>query len=453
MMTSAPAMTLRRFAPNSTLSSLASLDPTARDVILNRLSPRELRLLLGDWEARARPEQLPPDGDWTNWLFMGGRGAGKTRAGSEWVKGLVLGRGPFAKAPVGRIALVAETFSGLRDVMIEGPSGLLEVWRDKPRPTYVSTRRMLSLPNGAQIFGFSAEDPESLRGPQFEAAWLDELAKWRHADATFDMLQFGLRLGDNPRQMITTTPRPIPLLKRLLAAKGTVVTRSTTAANADNLADTFLDRIVGSYAGNRLGRQELDGELIEDRDDSLFLRSDIDRARVSAVGELSRVVVAVDPAVSGRAGSDACGIVVVGRDRAGHAYVIEDATQPAVRPEVWAKRAVDLFRRYAADRLVVEVNQGGDLVRSVIATVDSDVPVLSVRATRGKWLRAEPVAALYARGVVHHVGAFAALEDEMCDFGPSGLSDGRSPDRLDALVWAIVGLDLVPGLQPRVRLL
>jgi phage terminase large subunit-like protein len=415
------------------------------------LRPAEIAALERDWPLWARDDQLPPAGDWTTWLLLGGRGAGKTRAGAEWVRGVALGRPGYADAPARRIALVAETYADLREVMIDGISGLRAVHGAGERPAYEPSRRRLIWPNGAVAQGFSAEDPEALRGPQFDAAWCDEIAKWRHAEETWDMLQFGLRLGRHPRQVATTTPRAVPLLKRLLAEPGAVVSRAATRDNAANLAPRFLEAVVGAYAGTRLGRQELDGELLEEREDALWSRDVIERSRVAAAPELRRIVVAVDPPAGGGKRSDACGLVAVGLGTDGHAYVLADETAHATRPELWAARAVGLWRRLEADALVAEVNQGGEMVRSVIAQVDAGVPVLAVRATRGKWLRAEPVAALYAQGRVVHVGAFPQLEDEMAALGLNGLAHGRSPDRVDALVWAVTHLMLgAKGRGPRV---
>lgn len=424
--------------------------------ILTGLTPRQAEGLLRGWLLFARPDQHPPPaaadgGPWTAWLVLGGRGAGKTRTGAEWVRGLALGMPPFADEPVGRIALVGETAADVREVMVEGVSGLLAIHPRHERPVWSPSRRRLEWPNGAVAQTFSAEDPEALRGPQFAAAWADELCKWRHAQETWDMLQFGLRLGMRPRQVVTTTPRPIPLLKKLLADPRTAVTRATTRDNARNLAPTFLDAIVGRYAGTRLGRQELDGEIVEDRSDALWSRAAIERARTERRRPLARVVVAVDPPASSGKRADACGLVVAGLDRDGVVYVLEDATLDRARPAEWAARAVMLFHRHEADALVVEVNQGGEMVTAVIRETDAAVPVTSVRATRGKYLRAEPVAALYEQGRVRHVGAFPALEDEMADFGPGGLTSGRSPDRLDALVWAVTALALQARGAPRVR--
>lgn len=402
-----------------------------------------------EWQIDGRPDQLPPEGDWLVWLILAGRGAGKTRAGAQWVRGMALGLPPYASKAVGPIALVGETFADVREVMIEGVSGLLSRHESFDRPIWQPTRRRLVWSNGNVAQAFSSEDPEGLRGPQFAAAWGDELGKWRNADATWDMLQFGLRLGDKPRQVVTTTPRPVPLLKRLIADEATAISRATTRANLEHLAPGFLERVVGRYAGTRLGRQELEGELIEDRVDALWSRADIERARVTSHPPLTRIVVAVDPPASQRSGI--CGIVVAGVGDDDVAYLVADGTIAEARPTEWAARAIGLYRRYEADALIAEVNQGGDMVAAVIREVDPTVPVKTVHATRAKWLRAEPVAALYAQGRVRHAGALPELEDEMCDFGVDGLSAGRSPDRLDALVWALTALMLDGGGEPRVR--
>lgn len=406
------------------------------------------------WVLSARLAQYPlldehPD----IWLVTGGRGAGKTRLGAEWVNALVRGLPPFATPALryGRLALVGETLADVRDVMIEGPSGIVGV--SQPwRPRYEPSRRRLVWENGAVATIFSSEDPESLRGHQFDAAWCDEVGKWRNAEACFDMLQFGLRLGNQPRQLITTTPRPSRLIKRLLADPTVLVTRMRTAENAANLAAGFIEAVANRYAGSVLGRQELDGELVEDREDALWTRSMIESAISERPGELRRIVVAVDPPASSRRTSDACGIIAAGMGNDGRAVVLADATLNAARPQDWATRAVSLYHALAADCLLVEVNQGGEMASAVIRTVDASVPVKPVRAQRGKWLRAEPVAALYQADRVRHAGRFPELEDEMCDFGPQGLSGGRSPDRVDALVWALSEL-LLNGrdAEPRIR--
>lgn len=412
-----------------------------------------MAFLLKDWPTFAHEHQLPPGGDWAVWLMMGGRGAGKTRAGAEWIRARALGHGWTGEAgPAGRIALVGETYQDVREVMIEGVSGILSVHSKAERPQWNPSRRRLEWRTGAVAQAFSSEDPEALRGPQFDIAWADELAKWRNGEETFDMLQFGLRLGERPRQLVTTTPRAVPLLKRLIDMPGTTLTRAATRANALFLAPGFLERVVARYAGTRLGRQELDGELIEDRPDALWQRSDLDACRIAAAPDhLVRIVIAIDPPATATKRSDACGLVVAGLGEDGIAYVLADNSLARARPADWAGRAVALWRHYQADCLVAEVNQGGDMVREVIAAADPAVPVKSVRASRGKYARAEPVALIYEQGRVRHVGAMPALEDEMADFGPGGLTSGRSPDRLDALVWALSELLLSERGTPRLR--
>ncbi len=415
------------------------------------LTNKENVVLDGEWEFFAHGHQRTPANagsgkPWTTWLMLGGRGAGKTRAGAEWVR-------EVARDSHARIALIGETEHDAREVMVEGVSGLLAAHRYDEKPQWIPTRRRLEWKNGAVAQVFSAEEPESLRGPQFSAAWCDELAKWRQAEATFDMLQFGLRLGERPRQVITTTPRPIALIKKLIADPSTALTRAGTQANAHNLAPAFLGHVLARYGGTRLGRQEIDGEIVEERNDALWKRAQLEACRVDAAPALSRVVVAVDPPASARKGADACGIVAAGITGSGTIYVLADASAAGLSPQGWAVKAIALWRRLDADCLVAEVNFGGDMVRAVIREADAAVPVVSVRATRGKYLRAEPVAQLYEQGRVKHAGAFPALEDEMCDFGLDGLSSGRSPDRLDALVWAVTALSFGARSGPRVRVL
>jgi phage terminase large subunit-like protein len=313
------------------------------------------------------------------------------------------------------------------------------------------TRRRLVWPNGSVAQLFSSEDPDSLRGPQFDFAWCDELAKWKHAQETWDMLQFGLRLGAYPRQMVTTTPRPVPLLRALIDDPATVMTRIATSANADNLAPGFVAAIEKRYGGTRIGRQELDGELIADREDGLWTRDMLERLRVRQTGPLSRIVVAVDPPAAEKAAGSCCGIVVAGLENTGRGVVLADLSVEHASPTEWGQAVVAAFRRFQADRVVAEVNQGGDMVSTILRTIDPSLPVTTVHARRGKYLRAEPVAALYEQARVVHAGSFAALEDQMCDFGPDGLSGGGSPDRLDAVVWALTALMLGSQGEPRVR--
>lgn len=413
-----------------------------RRAFLGLLTKSDKQRLIDHWRFWARADQLAPEGSWTTWLVLGGRGAGKTRAGAEWIRGLV------EQNVAGRIALVGETLGDVREVMIDGPSGLRALTR-KNRPRYEPSRKRLLWSNGAVAQAFSASEPESLRGPQFDAAWADEVAKWRYAEAAWDMLQFGLRLGERPRQVVTTTPRPVPILKRLLADEASVVTRASTYANRANLADAFFRSIITRYEGTRLGRQELDAELIEDNPDALWSREVIDATRVRVAPELVRIVVAVDPPATSGPNADECGIVVAGVDGEGRAYVLDDRSMGGLTPLTWASRAAKAYRDHDADRIVAESNQGGEMVSTIMRQVMPQASLRLVRATRGKWLRAEPVAALYERGQVAHVGAFARLEDQMCDFVPGA---SKSPDRLDALVWALTDLMLgKEGGAPKVR--
>lgn len=332
--------------------------------------------------------------------------------------------------------------------MIEGPSGLIALAHRDARPAYSASRRRLEWPSGAVAHCFSAEDPDGVRGFEFDAAWSDELCKWRYAEETWSNLQLALRGGSRPRQAVTTTPRPTALIKRLMKSDGTLLKRASTYDNRDHLAPAFFSEIARRYEGTRLGRQELMGELIEDVEGALWTYAGLEAARVSAAPALDRVVVAVDPPASLGERADACGIVVAGR--AGDAaYVLADWSLKGASPAAWARRAVAAFEAFRADRIVVEVNQGGEMAKAVIAQVDPAAPVRGVHATRGKILRAEPVAALYERGRVRHVGAFAALEDEMASFA----GDGESPDRLDALVWALTDLMLRDRSDPNVRFL
>lgn len=390
------------------------------------------------WPFWARENQLPPLDCWTTWLILGGRGSGKTRAGAEWVRNL-------ASRGIGPIALAGETRTEALEIMVEGESGILRVTPPEERPKVRGNR--LFWPNGVEATVLPGNDPERFRGPQFAAAWCDEIGKWPNAEAAWDMLQFGLRLGGRPRQLATTTPRPTPLIKRLLADPRTAVTHMRTSENEDNLGRGFLDAVVGRYGGTVLGRQELDGELIEDMPGALWTREMI---RVDAEIEPERIIVAVDPPVTSGLRSDACGIVVAGRS-GDRAVVLADLTVRPAPPLEWASRAVRAYNMFRADGIVAEINQGGEMVKIIIAQVDERVPVRGVHATRGKWLRAEPVAALYAQGRVVHRPGLTALEDQMCSFGGAVRAARDSPDRVDALVWALTELMLNDGPEPRVR--
>ena len=383
----------------SAFSSCANT--TTRDEIANLLAdiPTEhLRRLASDWQVWARDDQLPPattdDGaPWRTWLILGGRGSGKTRAGAEWVR-MEAARLAAGDVGMGRIALVGETLEQARSVMVEGVSGLLSVHGSGERPCFEPSRRRITWPSGVVAQLFSAEDPEALRGPQFAAAWVDEIAKWRQPERVWDMLQFGLRLGAMPRQVVTTTPRPVPILKRIIEDAVAVTTRVRTIDNAAHLAPGFVAEMQRRYGGTLLGRQELDGELIEEQSGALWRLEWITESRVAEAPPLRRVVVAVDPPVTATRSSDACGICVAGIGPDGRGYILDDRTLQGREPHVWARAAVAAYREYAADRIVAEVNQGGDLVQNVLRQIDAAVPIRMVRATRGKWLRAEPVAAL-----------------------------------------------------------
>jgi phage terminase large subunit-like protein len=419
-----------------------------RKALETKLSDDEVSDIACDWrDLWARDDQKIFAGPWQTLLMLGGRGAGKTRAGAEWVRGIACGLWPDWGPPRTRIALVGPTLNEARSVMVEGVSGLLAVHDDDWRPKYEPSKRLITWPNGAVAQIYSAEDPDSLRGPQFDAAWCDEMAKWKHPDAAWDMLQFGLRLGERPCVVATTTPRPIPLVKRLVADPLTEARSAPTAANAAHLAKSFLAEMERRYRGTKLGRQELDAEVIGDDPDALFKRDWIESRRVKDAPGLVRIVVAVDPPAGKGSRSNACGIVCAGLGADGRCYVLDDQTAKGLSPARWAAKAIGLFHARRADRIVAEVNQGGAMVEQVLREVDATVPYRAVHATRGKAVRAEPVAALYEQGKVSHAGGFAALEDEMC----SMIGAGASPDRLDALVWAVWELMLRPGSAgPRV---
>lgn len=387
------------------------------------------------WRAIARPEQLAPEGDWLVWLFLAGRGAGKTRSAAEWVQERALAD------PGCRIALVGRTPADVRDVMIEGDSGILTVAQDE-RPVYQPTKRRLTWANGSAAATYSAEVPSQLRGPQHHYAWCDEPASWTDArkgdslDTAWNNLMLGLRLGKSPRCVATTTPKPLPLVRTLMDRPSTVITRASTFDNLDNLAPSFREEVLAAYEGTRIGRQELLGELLEDVEGALWSLSLIDEGRVTEAPDLRRVVVAIDPSGGSGPDSDEQGIVVAGLGIDGDLYVIDDRSCK-LSPNGWASRAVAAFHEYRADRIVAERNYGGEMVLSTIQQVSSTVPVKVITASRGKVQRAEPAAAAYEQHRVHHVGSLVKLEDQMTTWTPQ---DGTSPDRLDALVWAITEL-------------
>jgi phage terminase large subunit-like protein len=402
------------------------------------LAPAEQLVLARDWYMQRRQKQLWPGGRWSSWLLLAGRGFGKTRSGAEWVKAWV------EEARARRIALVGPTAADTRDVMVEGESGILAVSRREFRPVFERSKRRLVWPNGARAYLYSADRPDRLRGPQHDAAWCDELAAWRY-EAAWHNLLLGLRLG-GPRCVITTTPRPVRLVRGLVADAGVSVTRGATQENRANLPDAFIAEVERRFGGTRIGRQELAAELLEDVPGALWTRALFEREgmRVAAAPELGRIVVAIDPAASAAEDADETGIVVAGVARDGAGYVLADLSG-RFSPPAWAARALAAYRDFEADRIVAETNFGGEMVEATLRALERGVPFKPVHASRGKWVRAEPVAALYEKGRVHHVGAFPALEDQLCNF--AGVGAGPSPDRLDALVWALTDLmlDETPG--------
>lgn len=378
-----------------------------------------------DWERSARPNQLPPPGDWRVWLILAGRGFGKTRAGAEWTRA--------SARDFAFVNIIGATADDARDIMIEGESGILAVCPPSERPVYVASKRRLEWPNGARTLIFTADEPERLRGKQHMRLWADEIAAWRHPVA-WDQAMLGLRLGSDPRCVATTTPRPIRLVRDLVASPTTAITRGSTYENRENLAGAFLAQIITRYEGTRLGRQELNGEMLDDVPGALWQRAMFDERRTAP--PLRRVVVAIDPAASANEASDETGIVVVGQGIDKDWYVLADRSC-RLSPDAWARRAVAAFDEFRADRVIAEVNNGGAMVSAVLRTVRDSLPITTVHASRGKAIRAEPIAALYEQGRVWHVQPFDALEDQLCGWTPES---GASPDRLDALVWALTDL-------------
>ena len=434
----------RAAGPSPLVARLAGLGAAERAAVIGALTREQATEFNERWAGGfARAEQVAPPGDWRIWLIRAGRGFGKTRAGAEWVSEIA------RTNPGARIALIGETDEEVRRVMIEGTSGLNAVARTGERPTWRAGSRELIFPGGARAFVYSASAPEGLRGPEHHFAWCDELAKWRRGEAAWDNLMMGLRLGRSPRVCVTTTPRPTRLMRRVMASAALVETHGTTRANA-HLPPGFVAAIEDSYGGTRLGRQEIEGELIDDVAGALWTRALIEARRAAFLPDIVRVVIGVDPPAG--IGGDACGIVAAALGRDGHAYIIEDASTVGMRPEGWARAVAACAARTGADRVVAEANQGGEMVRSVLAAADTVLPVTLVHASRGKTTRAEPVAALYERGKVWHAQAFPALEDELCGMVAGGGYEGpgRSPDRADALVWALS--ELMLGVRRRVAI-
>lgn len=409
-------------------------DRLRRLLELRRRDEAASRELVRSWRELARPKQLPPPGDWNIWMVLAGRGYGKNWVGSHWLAEQVMTH------PDSEWAILAPTFRDSARTCIEGSTGLLAALGRDAVTSYRRNELDITLANGAKIYGLSADRPERVRGPNLWGAWADELGSWRYPKTWYEALVPALRKGERPRIVVTTTPRPTALIRDLLGRDdGTVhVTRGSTWENAANLSPAALEELRRRYEGTRLGRQELEGELLEDIEGALWSRDQIDADRVTAaeVPDLTRIVVAIDPAVTSTAHSDETGLVVVGHDDQGHGYVLGDHSLRA-SPERCMRKAVDLYRQYDADRVVAEVNNGGDFIGNLLRTVDGDVPYSEVTATRGKAVRAEPVSALYEQHRVHHVGCLPQLEDELCTWVPG---DALSPGRLDALVWACTEL-------------
>lgn len=436
-----------------TADVLRSLPDEEVASILKQLGPKKAAELQHDWGFWARPEQLEPDGNWNTWVALAGRGWGKTRAGAEWVRHRIRSGDKI-------VHCVAPTKGDVRRVMVEGDSGLLnvcwegdETYRGKHIgfPVWSPTNNSLTWENGAKAVFFSAEDPERLRGPQAYSAWCDELCAWRNAQDTWDMMMFGLRLGRHPKVFVTTTPKTTKLIRTILSDENTVVSKGSTYDNAANLAGTFLDAVRKTYEGTRLGRQELYAEILDEASDALWSRATLAKCEIERdeLPPLSRVVVAVDPAVTTNEESDMTGIIVAGIDVNGIAYIIEDHTG-RYTPQEWAAKTVELYHEHMADRVVAERNQGGEMVRHTLHTEDPNLPIRLVHASRGKMARAEPVSALYEQERVKHVRGLNDLEDQMVTWSPLGKIG--SPDRLDAMVWAVTDLVLSGYAKPMLKL-
>lgn len=425
---------------------LAALDEAAQVRFLRGLSLPERRMLTEMWDGWAHDGQVAPPGDWAVWMMVAGRGYGKTRAGAEWISERARTDGTL------RIALVGGSVGEVRRVMIEGESGLLAVQRTGQAADWAPSLGRLTFASGAEAYAYSGAHPEALRGPQHGIAWCDEMAKWGRAEASWRNLRLGLRLGARPQVLVTTTPRPIALLRALMDDPRTRVTGGGTRDNP-HLPPAYVDDMVAEYGGTRIGRQELDGEMIADVEDSLWPRERIEACRAREIPPLERVVIGVDPPAKSGPGSDACGIVAAGVGADGRGYVLEDASVRRARPEAWAAAVAACYHRWNGSRVVAEGNQGGEMVDAVLRAVDAALPITVVHATRGKCARAEPVAALYAHGRVSHAGAFPALEDEMAGMTTAGRYEGPggSPDRADALVWALGELMLGRAGSPGIR--
>jgi phage terminase large subunit-like protein len=439
-----------KFIPRSPAEKLAALPKVERDAILTEMGVDAAEALLHDWRFWARPEQLQPEafasGDKFGWMIMAGRGSGKTRTGAETVRDRVESK-PKGHRDHLHIALVAETTADSRDVMVEGESGILAVSNPNFMPVYFPSRRLVKWPCGCRAHTYSGEEPDQLRGPQHDFAWVDELAKYKYPEETMDNLELGLRLGDTPQMVITTTPRPIKVVRELMLDKQFIITTDSSYSNIQNLAPSYIKRVIKKYEGTRRGEQEIHAKILDEIEGALWTRTQIDQNRVAQSPELTRIVVALDPSVTDDEDSDEIGIVVCGmaprRTRSGetvnHGYLLDDLSG-IYSVDEWAKKAVKAFDTFEADIIVGEVNNGGDLVEKVIRTVRSTIPYRKVWASRGKTVRAEPISALNEQGKIHHVGMFAELEDQLVNFTTDGYIGGGSPDRADAYVWGFTEL-------------
>lgn len=393
-------------------------------------TPEEWEALKYVWRAWARPSQLPPPGSWLVWVLLAGRGFGKTRSAAEFI------RDEIQNNKIRRVAFVARTPAEARDIMVQGESGILAISPDDERPEYIPSRRCLEWRNGARALIYSSQEPDQLRGPQFELAWLDELRTFYYPQETLDNLMFSLRVGQHPRAIVTSTPSPIPTIKKLLKSPNVVITRGTTYENRSNLALSFYSQIISRYENTRLGRQEIKGELLEDVEGALWSHSNI---IIRPAPDMVRVVVAIDPAATSKKSSDETGIIVAGLGVDGFGYVLADRSA-RISPDGWARRAIQAYHDFMGDRIIGETNNGGEMVELTLRTVDKNIPYKSVHASKGKQARAEPVAALYEQHKIFHTQTFEELEDQLTTWTPES---GKSPDRLDALVWALTELMLI----------
>lgn len=437
-----------------TLEDVRNWPEKQRVKFYSKFKPAELEALWHSWEFLSRPEQRPPVGEWSFWLYLAGRGAGKTRTGAETVR-------EWVKEGKQRIGMIAPTAADTRDVMVEGNSGLLSVtWDDDythdgqkmGKGLYEPSKRRFTWENGAIASLYSADEAERLRGPQHDSLWADELCAWRDP-MTWDLAMFGLRLGEKPKAFISTTPKPTKLIKELIKNPSTVITRGSTYSNRANLAPSFFKQIITKYEGTRLGKQELEGLLLEESEDALWSRETLDATRLKKIPEgvwMKRLVVAVDPATTSKDTSAETGIILVGLGSDNHVYILADASG-RYTPEAWGRKAVQMWKDFECDSIVAETNQGGDMVKHVFKTVNENVPVHMVRASRGKQARAEPVSALWEQKRAHIVGGgMGELEDQLCQWEP--LSGMESPDRLDALVWGVTQVAISGSIQGEGRI-